>query len=130
MPVWTIAYMLLLLLMAAASTALKRRLGFPAWWLVLDTASMAVLLWLLVGYHRPEVIGAAGRSAAVLFVGVLVWLGISTHRELQVVERLPVLGEQSGAASQWVPLMGGVLLLAPALGFGAIAAYRSWQGGG
>jgi hypothetical protein len=127
MPFWAFPYMLLLMIVTAVSTALKRRLGFPWWWSVIDTLSMAVLLWLFVAYYVPLLLVGSGALAPWLFALVLLWIGLSTHRELQVVEELPALSENSGSGAQWVSLIGGVLLLTPALGLGAIAVARVWQ---
>lgn len=128
MPVWSFPYIVLLMLVTALSTALKRRLGVPWWWGALDTLSVAVLLWLFVGYFRPEVIGALSAMTPVLYVAMLLWLGLSTQRELRLVEQMPA--EAGGSTAQWISLFVGVLLLTPALGCGAIAAMRAWQGGG
>ena len=128
MPFWTYAYIVVLMLMTTASTAVKRRIGFPAWWVVLDTVCMVVLLWMFIGYFRPEALDGLHQAAPFLFVGVLVWMGISTHRELRVVDQLPVLQEEQASAAQWISLFGGILLLTPALGLGAIAVARGWQG--
>ena len=127
MPVWSYPYILLLMIVTAVSTTLKRRLGFPWWWSVFDTLGIAILLWLFVAYYVPEVLAGLERAAPWLFALVLVWIGLSTHRELQVVEELPMMENSGGAGAQWVSLLGGVLLLTPALGLGAIAVARTWQ---
>lgn len=128
MPFWTYPYIFILMLMTAASTAVKRRLGFALWWVVLDTTCMVVLLWLLVAYYRPEALGELSGAAPLLFGGALLWLGLSTHRELRVVEQLPLLRSEQSSAAQWISLLVGVLVLTPALGLGAIAVVRAWQG--
>ncbi len=128
MPIWTYPYILLLMLMAAASTAVKRRIGFQAWWVALDTICVAVLLWLLVSYYRPDALGVLAGVSPAIFVGALVWLGISTHRELRVVEHLPLMQAEHSSGAQWISLIGGVILLTPALGLGAISVARAWQG--
>ena len=127
MPFWAFPYMLLLMIVTAVSTALKRRLGFPWWWSVLDTLSIATLLWLFMGYYAPVVLSGVRDMAPWLFVLVLLWIGLSTHRELRVVEELPLMSEGSGSGAQWVSLLGGVLLLTPALGLAGIAVARAWQ---
>lgn len=128
MPIWTYPYMLIVILLTAASTVVKRRLGFPAWWVTLDVVSMSVLLWLLVSYHRPAALGALAAASPVLYAGALAWLGISTHRELGVVERLPIAEAENASRVQWISLIGGLLLLTPAIGLSAIAVARAWQG--
>ena len=127
MPIWSFPYIMLLMIVTAVSTTLKRRLGFPWWWSLLDTLSIAVLLWLFVAFYVPAVLGTFERAAPWLFAGVLVWIGASTHRELRVVEDLPMMEGACGTSAQWISLLGGVLLLTPALGLGAIAAARTWQ---
>ena len=120
--------MVLLLLVTALSTTLKRRLGVAAWWGVLDALSITVLLWLFVGYFRPEVVGGRSVITPLLYIMVLVWLGVSTQRELRLVEQLPA--EAGGGTAQWISMLVGVLMLTPALGCAAIAAMRAWQGHG
>lgn len=128
MPIWTYPYILLLMVLTAASTAVKRRLGFPGWWVTLDVLSIAVLLWLLVSYHRPGALGALADASPAVYAAALAWLGISTHRELAVVERLPIAESEHSSKAQWISLIGGLLLLTPAIGLGAIAVARAWQG--
>ena len=41
MPIWSFPYIMLLMIVTVVSTALKRRLGFPWWWGVLDTLGIA-----------------------------------------------------------------------------------------
>ena len=127
MPVWAFPYILLLMIVTAVSTALKRRLGFPWWWSVLDTLGIAMLLWLFVAYYVPPVLGALENTAPWLFAMVLLWIGVSTHRELRVVEEMPLMEGRACSGAQWLSILGGVLLLTPALGLGAIAAARTWQ---
>ena len=127
MPIWSFPYIMLLMIVTVVSTALKRRLGFPWWWGVLDTLGIAILLWLFIAYYVPAVLGGFAQAAPWLFALVLVWIGASTHRELQVVEQLPLMEGEGGSGAQWLSLVGGVLLLTPALGLGAIAVARTWQ---
>ena len=126
MPWWAVLYLLLLGALELGAARLRRQLGVSRTAVWLDVATMAAWALLMTAYFDAELARALGRVAAPLFVGALLWTGISAHHDIALFESHPELPPEARDAASYVGILLTALLLAPAVGLGALAALRAW----
>ena len=69
-----------------------------------------------------------GRSAAVLFAGMLLWDVYSTHLDIADLDDDPDLTPRENAWVNWSGIVFGGVLIAPAYAFALASVVWAWRG--
>ena len=125
-PAWAVAYLVLLLGVTVWSVVEDRRRGKGVALLALETTATLVLATMFVAYFHPPLSAALGRAGVPLFAVAFMNLALGAHRDIDRLRPDPSLSERQNLVAEHVGIAAGVLLVSPAVAFGALAALRAW----
>jgi hypothetical protein len=87
---------------------------------------MGALGLLFVAHFVPALGMAIGWPALPLFAAAFGWLGYSTHRDIVSLVPDPELSPRANLLGDHIGVLLGTLVIAPLIGFAAVAAARTW----
>lgn len=126
MPAWAIGYLALLLVLTVLSVVADRRQGKHVAMILVDVLATLVVCAAFAAYFHSPLPAAIGKPAAVLFVAAFVCLSFGAHRDIQQLRMDPELSERQNLVAEHIGILLGVLVISPAIAFGALAVLRAW----
>jgi len=98
------------------------------WHVAFDMASASALIFLMLGRWHQHLVAPLGVWAAVMFSALIAWDVYSTRLDLAELDHDPELTSRENEVTNWLGVLVGAVVIAPAYALALFSVVQSWRG--